>query len=79
MHKWFFALPAGRPRVCFNAHRVHAPESIVAYFAGVELVEFSGVHDDWRYVERVTLEEFAARPYACGMFRIQKPAGCGRR
>ena len=24
----YFALPVGRPRVCFNAHRVHSPEAI---------------------------------------------------
>lgn len=68
----YFALPVGRPRVCFNAHRIHAPETIVEYFAGLELVEFSGVHDDGRYVERVGLDEFACTRYACGMFWLRK-------
>lgn len=64
----YFALPVGKPRVCFNAHRVHAPETIIEYFEGIELVEFSGVHDDGRYVERVSLNEFNDEEYACGLF-----------
>ena len=68
----YFALPVGRPRVCFNAHRIHAPETILEYFVGLELVEFSGVHDDGRYVERVSLDEFASSRYACGMFWLRK-------
>ena len=68
----YFAVPVGRPRVCFNAHRIHAPETIVEYFAGLELVEFSGVHDDGRYVERMGLDEFTGSRYACGMFAFRR-------
>lgn len=68
----YFALPVGRPRVCFNAHRIHAPETILEYFTELELVEFSGVHDDGRYVERVSLHEFDSSRYACGIFWFQK-------
>jgi Caenorhabditis protein of unknown function, DUF268 len=68
----YFAVPVGRPTVCFNAHRIHAPETIVEYFAGLELVEFSGVHDDGRYVERVGLGEFAGSRYACGLFSFRR-------
>lgn len=64
----YFAVPIGRPRVCFNAHRIHATETIVEYFRGLELVEFSGVHDNGRYVERVGLDEFKDDEYACGLF-----------
>jgi len=68
----YFALPVGRPRVCFNAHRIHAPKTIVNYFAGLDLVELSGVHDDGRFVERVSLSEFDKSEYACGMFLFKK-------
>jgi len=64
----YFALPVGRPRVCFNAHRVHGPEAIREFFCGLELVEFSGVHDDGRFVEKIELNEFKESDYACGMF-----------
>jgi hypothetical protein len=69
----YFALPVGRPVVCFNSHRIHAPETIVEYFTGLDLVEFSGVHDDGRYVEQVDLGEFTGSRYACGMFSFQRP------
>jgi SAM-dependent methyltransferase len=68
----FFAVPVGRPRVCFNAHRVHAAEDIRYYFAKLELLEFSGVHDDGRFVEKAELSEFRDSEYACGMFWFRK-------
>jgi SAM-dependent methyltransferase len=68
----YFALPVGRPRVCFNAHRIHSPKTIMEYFAKLELVEFSGVHDDGRYVERANLDEFSHSCYACGMFWFRR-------
>lgn len=68
----YFVLPVGIPRVCFNAHRIHAPEAIVKFFSKLELVEVSGVHDDGRFVERVGLDEFKESEYACGMFWFRK-------
>ncbi len=68
----YAALPVGRPRLCFNAHRVHAAETVRDYFFDLELVEFSGVHDDGRFVQRVRLSEFRDSRYACGMFWFRK-------
>jgi len=68
----FFAVPLGRPRVCFNAHRVHSADSIMEYLADLNLVEMSGEHDDGRFVERVRPEEFSKSEYACGMFWFRK-------
>jgi len=42
----------------------------VEYFSGLELVEFSGVHDDGKYVPKVSLEGFANSRYACGLFLL---------
>lgn len=69
----YFAVPVGRQRVCFNAHRIHTPQSIVEYFSGLELVELCGVHSDGRYVEQVSVDEFACSEHACGMFWFRKP------
>lgn len=68
----YFALPVGRPRVCFNSLRMHAAQTLMAYFDGLELVEFSGIHDDGRFVERVGLDTFADSVYACGLFWFKK-------
>ena len=68
----FFALPVGRPRVAFNAHRVHAAATIVEYFPSLTLREFSGVDDRGRYAEHVRIDAFAADEYACGFFWLVK-------
>ena len=68
----YFALPVGRPRVCFNAHRIHAPEMICRYFSDLELVEFSGVGDDGRFLEGVALSSFNDSQYACGFFWFRR-------
>jgi len=70
----YFALPVGRVRLCFNAHRIHSVETILSYFKGLELIEFSGVDDDGVYSERVRLSMFSESRYACGMFWFKKPA-----
>jgi hypothetical protein len=69
----FFGLPVGVERTCFNAHRIHAPETIRSYFESLELIEFSGVHDDGRFVEQARLEDFRDDVYACGMYWFRKP------
>ena len=65
-----FSLPVGRPRVCFNAHRVHAPAQIVDYFTRLELVEFSLVDDTYTLVENADLDAAASLDYGCGLFRF---------
>ena len=69
----FVGVPVGKPKLSFNAHRIHAPEAVREMFAPLELVEFSGVHDDGAFVERVDLAEFKESEYACGMYWFRKP------
>lgn len=68
-----FALPVGRPRVCFNAHRVHSVEKILEYFDGLRLDELSGVDDAGRYRENAAASDFAGARFACGFFRFSRP------
>ena len=65
-----FSVPVGRPRTCFNAHRIHRPSEVVQMFPELELVEFAGVDDDGRFRRRRQLEEFAGAQYACGLFHL---------
>jgi SAM-dependent methyltransferase len=67
-----FALPVGRPRVAFNAHRVHAADIIVDYFPSLTLREFSGVDDQGKYLENVRLDALKDNEYACGFFWFTK-------
>lgn len=68
----FVGIPVGKPKLSFNAHRIHAPEAVREMFEPMELVEFSGVHDDGTFVERVDLAEFKESEYACGMYWFRK-------
>jgi SAM-dependent methyltransferase len=66
------SLPVGRPRVCFNAHRVHDPREVVAMMMDLELAEFSAVTDDGDFVRAASLDEMARSRYACGLFMFRR-------
>lgn len=68
----YFGLPVGRPRVCFNAHRVHAPETILAYFDGLRLAEFSFVDDGGHFTRSADMDKSRDAKYGCGLFHFTK-------
>jgi SAM-dependent methyltransferase len=65
-----FSVPVGRPRTCFNAHRIHAPEDVLAMFPELELVEFAGVDDAGVFRRHRQLGELSGERYACGLFHL---------
>lgn len=69
----YFALPVGKPRLCFNAHRVHSPLDILRYFRGLDLIELSAVNDEGDFVRRCDLAVLTEQSYACGLFHFKKP------
>lgn len=65
----YLSLPIGRPRVCFNAHRVHTPKQILEYFLGLKLVAFSVVDDRGNFHNNVSIDNgWDTLEYGCGMF-----------
>lgn len=68
----FFSLPVGQPRVCFNAHRIHDPRTILEYFDGLELVEFSCSDDEKKFIVNADIETMKNARFACGMFWFTK-------
>lgn len=68
----YFALPVGSEAVYFNAHRVHNPETILEYFKGLRLVQFSAVTDQGHFVEIAKPEDYKKSAYACGCFKFVK-------
>lgn len=70
--KLFLSLPVGRERICFNAHRVHAPASVLKMFPQMKLVEFSYVDDDGQYHEDKSIEAASHLEYGCGLFQFEK-------
>lgn len=68
----FFSVPVGKPRLCFNAHRIHSPRQILDYFRDLTLVELSGTDDNRRFVEGIDIDVLEASRYACGLFWFTK-------
>jgi len=68
----YFSLPVGKPRICFNAHRIHSPKQILKYFKDLKLVEFSGVDDSCHFKENIDINSLDDSEYACGLFIFTK-------
>ena len=70
--KIFLSLPVGRERICFNAHRVHAPTSVLKMFPQLNLVEFSYVDDSGQFLEAQSAHSASELEYGCGLFQFVK-------
>ena len=71
-----FAVPLGKPKLKFNGHRIYSYHQITAYFAELDLVQFSLILDDSEsegFVENATREMADAQSYGCGCFWFRKP------
>ncbi len=68
----FLGVPVGKERVCYNAHRVHSPRTILSYFDSLDLVEFSCVVGDGRFLERADPLSTDLGCAACGLFWFAK-------
>jgi len=68
----YFSLPVGKPRLCFNAHRIHSPNQILQYFDSLKLVEFSAIDDKGVFRENIDINALKNENYACGLFWFKK-------
>lgn len=68
-----FSGPVGRPRLCFNAHRIHDPVDLLSWFDELRLIEFAAVGDDLVFTRAADPEDFRSAEYACGMYRLERP------
>ena len=71
--KLLIGVPVGRERVCFDAHRIFAPQTVRAMFDGLELVEFSFIDDRNRLIRNASFDSAAEAWYGCGLFELRKP------
>src|SRR5262249_2627368 len=65
--------PVGRERVCFDAHRVFAAESVKEMFGALDLAEFCLIDDRNRLMRTATFHDVSTTYYGCGLFRFRKP------
>jgi len=68
----YFAVPVGKPRVCFNGMRIHSPEQIIKYFNNLKLVELSGIDDKGNFIKNIDINILKNSFYACGLFWFKK-------
>lgn len=68
----YFSLPLGRPKLCFNAHRIHSSAQILEYFNNLKLVEFSGIDDNGNFRQNININALMGEDYACGLFWFKK-------
>lgn len=68
----FFSLPVGKPRLCFNAHRIHSPKQILDYFSALKLLELCGSDDKKRFIKDIDVDILENTRYGCGMFWFTK-------
>ena len=70
--KLYLSVPVGRERVCFNAHRVFSPHTIIAWMPALRLDSFSLVDDAGQFRENVKPDSAAGLDYGCGMFEFTR-------
>jgi hypothetical protein len=72
-------VPVGKPRICFNAHRIYSHRDVLESFPELQLEQFALVPD---YPEEGGLvvappASFADRQdYGCGCFWFRRPSPC---
>jgi Caenorhabditis protein of unknown function, DUF268 len=68
----YLSTPIGRERVCFNAHRVFAPATILSLFAQLKLAQFSYVSDDGTLHQDAAPAQVPQLEYGCGFFEFRR-------
>lgn len=68
----FFSLPIGKPKLCFNSHRIHSTSQILDYFSDLELIELSGVDDNGKFIQNIDKNILDSCVYGCGFFWFTK-------
>ena len=70
----YLSTPIGRERVCFNAHRVFSPNTILSWFSQLQLMDFSYVSDNGTFHENASAGCVPSLEYGCGFFEFQRPS-----
>lgn len=65
--------PVGIERVCFDAHRIFDPQTVISMFAPLTLVEFSLIDDQGdRIIHHQSFDMARKCNYGCGLFIFSK-------
>lgn len=64
----YISVPTGRERICFNAHRVFDPDTVLRMFEPLRPAAFALVDDAGRFVPQARHGDAAGLEYGCGMY-----------
>ncbi len=68
----YFSLPIGKPRLCFNGHRIHSTKQIINYFSSLSVIELSGIDDNGNFIRNIDRKILDSCNYGCGLFWFKK-------
>jgi SAM-dependent methyltransferase len=67
-----FVVPVGKPRICFNAHRIYGYSQIMDYFSGLKLKQFALVDDRRNFIIDAESTYASQQNYGCGCWWFTK-------
>jgi SAM-dependent methyltransferase len=76
------AVPVGRARIQYNAHRIYDDAEFRGYFTGLELMEFALIPDGSvpaGLIYNASCDLVNAQEYGCGCYWFRKPGSLGVR
>lgn len=68
----YFSLPIGKPKLLYNAHRIHSTKQILNYFSDLRLMELSGITDKKEFIININPKILDSCQYGCGLFWFKK-------
>jgi SAM-dependent methyltransferase len=73
----YVSVPVGRETVCFNAHRIFAPDTIIRAVSPLSLISFALVTDAGKFISPANPKLALDQKYGCGMFVFERQANHG--
>ena len=68
----YFAVPSGKSKTVFNAHRIFASFEVLEQFHDLKLLDFAGMNSRGLYVGNSNPNVLDDDIYGCGMYRFTK-------
>lgn len=68
----YLGIPIGQERVMFHAHRIFNPLTIIETLSELNLIQFSAVDDQGRFINNANLNSFNTSFYSLGLFHFSK-------
>jgi hypothetical protein len=65
-------VPVGKKKIMFNAHRIYNPKEFLSYLPNFELLDFSLITDQSKFIPNASLDLAEEQIYGCGCYWLKK-------